>query len=450
MSRTSALLKEFGTPSLTPMLLERGEVRITIPYRPRDVFKPFHARKQRFSLTVAHRRAGKTVAAVNDDIKKILSIQRTFPPPQIAFVSPTFGQSKRNAWPYAKHYTAGIPGMRPMEGDLTLLFPNGGKYIFTGSDNYDSLRGLYLDHCTLDEFGSQDPRVWGEVVRPVLSDYFGSATFIGSAHGLNHFHDLLNEHRYDPDWLITILKASETGILSKAELVDARKTMTDEQYRQEYECDFEAAVTGTFYGKELEQADKEGRVKDNLLYERGADVFAGWDLGLGGALAGWTYQRVGQEWRFLDYYEGMTPESALEDAANWVQALPYKVNLHYLPHDAKNKELMLQGVTRQQWLEGRGWKVTVLPRASLGEGIGIVRVHFNKFYFNRSGCVMGLNKLRMYRSMYDEEKKIFSDTPLHNFASHSADAIRTAVMGMPDVNRRSDWLKPIDRYIAVA
>lgn len=446
----SSILKEFGTPSLTPMLMERGEVKITIPYKPRDVFRTFHRRPQRFALTVAHRRAGKTVAAVNDDIKKILSVQRTFPPPQIAFISPTFGQSKRNAWPYAKHYTSGIPGMRPMEGDLTLVFPNGGRYIFAGSDNYDSLRGLYLDHATLDEFGSQDPRVWGEIIRPALSDYAGSATFIGSAHGLNHFHDLLLEHKYDPDWLITILKASETGILSKEELADARKTMTDEQYRQEYECDFEAAVTGTFYGKELELADKENRVRETLLYERGADVFAGWDLGLGGGLAGWTYQRVGQEWHWLDYYEGMTPESALEDAANWIKALPYKVNLHYLPHDAKNKELMLQNKTRQQWLEERGWKTEILPRASLGDGIAMVRVNFNKFFFNRPGCLMGLNKVRMYRSVYDEDKKIFSDKPLHNFASHAADAMRTAVMGMPDVNRRSDWLKPIDRQIAVA
>src|SRR5204863_1551321 len=164
----SSILKEFGTPSLTPMLMERGEVKITIPYKPRDVFRTFHRRPQRFALTVAHRRAGKTVAAVNDDIKKILSVQRTFPPPQIAFISPTFGQSKRNAWPYAKHYTSGIPGMRHMEGDLTLVFPNGGRYIFAGSDNYDSLRGLYLDHATLDEFGSQDPRVWGEIIRPAL------------------------------------------------------------------------------------------------------------------------------------------------------------------------------------------------------------------------------------------------------------------------------------------
>src|SRR5204863_9317603 len=122
------------------------------------------------------------------------------------------------------------------------------------------------------------------------------------------------------------------------------------------------------YGKEIELADKENGVRETLLYERGADVFAGWDLGLGGGLAGWTYQRVGQEWHWLDYYEGMTPESALEDAANWIKALPYKVNLHYLPHDAKNKELMLQNKTRQQWLEERGWKTEILPRASLGDG----------------------------------------------------------------------------------
>src|SRR5687767_9211368 len=119
-----------GTAKLMPMDEQLPIERIVIPYTPRDIFRPYHNRKQRFAITVAHRRAGKTVAEVNEGAKKLLNIKLPkgrVAPPQVAFISPTFGQSKRNAWPYAKHFYADVPGIKIMEGDLTLVMPNGGK-----------------------------------------------------------------------------------------------------------------------------------------------------------------------------------------------------------------------------------------------------------------------------------------------------------------------------------
>lgn len=435
-------------PVLTPMEKQLPVREIRIPYTPRPQFLPYHKRKQRFALTVAHRRCGKTVAEVNEGGKKIAQCGREFPPPQVAFVSPTFGQSKRNAWPYAKHYFAAVPGLKVREGDLTLEFPGGGKYIFAGSDNYDSLRGLYLDHVSLDEFGSQDPRVWGEVVRPALSDYAGSATFIGSAHGRNHFYDLLQQHKADPDWLITILKASETGILTPEELRDARMTMTEEQYRQEYECDFDAAVTGTFYGREIDLAYQQNRIS-RVLHDRHVDTYAGWDLGKGSNMALWVFQRVGVEWHFIDYYEGAKPEHGLEEAASWVKSRPYRIDEHFLPHDAAATELMTRSTTRVQFLEGRGLRCTVLRRTGLEDGIASVRVNFNQFFIDSSACAHGLDSLRMYRAEWDDKKKIFSDRPVHDWASHAADALRTCVMAQPEPAYRKDWSQPISRNIPV-
>jgi hypothetical protein len=383
---------------------------------------------QRFAINVAHRRAGKTVAEVNDGGRKILTNKRLFPPPQAAFISPTFSQGKRNAWPYAKHYFRTIPGMRILEGDLTLVFPNGGRYIFAGSDNFDSLRGMYLDHASLDEYGSQDPRVWGEVVRPALSDYAGTATFIGSAKGRNHFYSLLQAHRDDPDWYISILKASETGILSKAELEAAAATMTPEQYQQEYECSFDAAVTGTFYGKDIELAEKEGRIT-SVPHDRAADVYAAWDLGIGNSMAVWIFQIVGKEYHFINYINETGKD--LPWFMDWVKELPYKVNLNILPHDAKARELQT-GKTRQQFFETHNMPYVTLERDLIADGIHACRLVFNRCWFDRFKCAGGIDALRMYRTQFDAKHNVFSEKPLHDWSSDGSDAFRTAIMGARD------------------
>src|SRR6185436_19333895 len=245
---------------LRPLDRSDPQTVIALPYTPRKVFLPYHRRKQRFAAIVAHRRCGKTVAEINECIVRISRVERSFPPPQAAYISPTFSQGKRNAWMYAKHYTRNIPGMKFLEAETTLVFPNDGRLILAGSDNYGGLRGVYLDHASLDEYAIQDPRIWTEVIRASLSEYAGSATFIGSAYGRNHFYDIVHDFEGDPDWLIMKLKASQTGILTQKELDLARKAMPPEEYAQEYECSFDAAVRGTFFGQEIERAENERRI----------------------------------------------------------------------------------------------------------------------------------------------------------------------------------------------
>ena len=419
-----------------------GETKVVIPYKPRGPFKPYHKRAQRFALTVAHRRCGKTVAEVNEGGRKILTNERVFPPPQAAFISPTYGQSKRNAWPYARHYFQDIPGIKFHESELIVTFPNGGKYYFAGSDNPDALRGLYLDHASLDEYGDQDPRIWGEVVRPALSDYGGSATFIGSAKGRNHFWELLDAHRDDPDWYVAILKASETGLLDPDELELARTTMTPEEYAQEYECSFDAAIKGSYYGQLIERAESEGRIGHIVYYDEAAPTYACWDLGIGDHTAIWTFQVVGPEFHWLNYYENVGQN--LGHYCDWIGTLPYKITEHFLPHDAEARELQT-GISRTAFLQNRGLNVQVVPRHRIEDGIAGVRKKFNAFYFNREFTKHGVDCLRMYRSNWNEKNKVGSDKPLHDWSSHAADAMRTGVMGIGEYISQSDWSKPLTR-----
>lgn len=409
-------------------------MRVEIPYAPRGPFREYHNRKERFAITVAHRRAGKTVAEVNEDGKRVLTVQRRFPPPQVAFISPTYKQSKRNAWPYAKHYFAKIPNIQFSESELTATFPNGGRLIFAGSDNPDSLRGMYLDHASLDEYGDQDPRIWGEVIRPALSDYGGSATFIGSAKGRNHFYRLLKDHENDADFFVRILKASQTGLISERELELARKTMTTEEYAQEYECSFDAAVKGAYYGRDVEQAENDKRIT-NVPHDRAADTFAAWDLGIGDAMSIWVFQIVGKEWHFIHHYENSG--FGLDHYVEWIKALPYVIHKHYLPHDAEARELQT-GKSRIEFLKGRGLNCQIVPRHEVDDGINAVRMTFNRVWLDKTNCARGIDCLRMYRSEFDEKNQVLKSRPLHDWASHSADAFRYAVMGGKELSGQRD------------
>ena len=121
---------------------------ITIPYRPRAAFKPLHQRPQRFAVGVAHRRAGKTVACINELIKGALSSKRN--QPRFAYIAPFFVQAKDIAWEYVKHYSRAVPGVKFHESELRVDFPNGARVRLYVADNPERVRGLYLDGVVLE------------------------------------------------------------------------------------------------------------------------------------------------------------------------------------------------------------------------------------------------------------------------------------------------------------
>ena len=117
----------------------------------------------------------------------------------------------------------------------------------------------------MDEAADSSPRVFSEILRPALADRKGWGVWIGSAKGMNDFHDLWQAAKADPErYFALMLRASQTGIVPQEELDDARRAMTPEQYLQEFECSFQAAIIGAYYGKELQQAEDDGRIADGV------------------------------------------------------------------------------------------------------------------------------------------------------------------------------------------
>ena len=199
-------------------------------YEPREQFNSFHARDQRWSCIVFHRRGGKTVACVNDIHARAL--YTTKKNARYAYIAPFYRQAKDVAWMYLKEATTDS-AVKVKESELSVELFNGAKITLYGADNPDALRGIYLDGVVLDEFGDCRPSLWAEVVFPTLTDRKGWATFIGTPKGKNHFYHIRETARKSDEWFYLQMKASESGLLDEDELRIARTLMDDDQYEQE-------------------------------------------------------------------------------------------------------------------------------------------------------------------------------------------------------------------------
>jgi phage terminase large subunit len=413
--------------------------RIVIPYAPRKHFLPFHNSDKRWSIIVAHRRAGKTVACVNELIRDALTCPHK--DPRVAYVAPLFKQAKDVAWSYLKEFTRDIPGREVNESELRVDLPNGGRVRLYGADNPDALRGLYLDACVLDEFADMRPRFLPEVVRPALSDRRGSLTLIGTPKGHNEFKDRWDDAQTDPEWFHMMLRASETGIVAADELASARKMMTENQYLQEYECSFDAAIEGAYYGILLEAAQREGRIA-SLPHNPALPVFTAWDLGVGDDTSIWFAQRIGGWLHIIDHYA--TNGQSASHYVDVLRSKPYTYANHFLPFDADNRE-WTNGKSRLDTLKALGLEnCRVVPRMAVDDGINACRLLLPLCRFDSVRCHNGLESLRQYRREYDENKRTFKPTPLHDWTSHDADAFRYLAVGMepdaavpPDIPRYS-------------
>lgn len=149
-----------------------------IPFKPHRYQAEIHQALKRFSVLVCHRRFGKTVLCVNLLIRWALSTKRQAW--RGAYIAPLFRQAKAIAWDYLVYYTKPIPGVKYYSQELRADFPNGSRIMLLGSDNPDSLRGIYLDAAILDEYADIKPTVYGLIIAPALTDRKGSCIWMGT------------------------------------------------------------------------------------------------------------------------------------------------------------------------------------------------------------------------------------------------------------------------------
>jgi hypothetical protein len=325
------------------------------------------------------------------------------------------------------------------ETELRIDLFNGSRIQIFGADNPDSIRGMGFDKVVMDEYAIMSPRVWTEIVRPAVSDKLGSVLFIGTPMGHNQFWEVFDfAQRGHKDWYGKLYRASETGVIPDDELEQARAIMTEEQYQQEFECSFTAAVSGSYYGRLITKADKEERIGE-VPVDDNAGVETWWDLGIGDSTAIWFAQRIGTEIHLVDYYE--TSGESLAHYANILMEKDYAYSRHIAPHDIMARELGT-GKSRLEVANELGIDFEVAPKLEVDHGIESVRNTLPNCYFDRVKCKTGLDALRQYRKQWDDKNQVFKNKPLHDWCSHASDAFRYGCVHDPIDT--SEWDKPIN------
>ena len=391
---------------------------ISLEYAPRDAFIPFHNRDQRFAAMVIHRRAGKTVAAIHDLIIKALRCTRSNP--RFFYVAPFYAQAKSIAWLYLTDATRDF-AVEIRQSELSVELPNGAIIRLFGADNPDSLRGLYADGVVLDEFANFRPNLFGEVILPLLADREGWLLAIGTPAGrMNSFFEICEKAKKSPEWYFLALKASESGIIPKAELDMMRDQMSEDQYLQEFEVSFDAALVGTYYTEQISKMELDGRVSKEFDYDPNFPVNTACDIGITDSSVFWFWQdRPDGICVFDIHHNNSVPLQHYFDTLN---SKPYKYKKVWLPHDARAKSLQTGKSTVEQFLEA-GFPVDITPSLRVIQGIDAVRATFPQVYLH-TRCAYGLEMLRIYRKKWDSINKCFLNTPLHDQSSDFADAFR--------------------------
>ena len=377
---------------------------------------------------VCHRRAGKTVASVNELLIRALYTKKHNA--RYAYIAPFYRQAKDTAWTYLKEASAPFVSSRKeiRESELRVRLVNGSWITLYGSDNPDTLRGIYLDGVVLDEFGDCRPSLWTEVVLPTLADRNGFAVFIGTPKGRNHFYQVVERAKRDPDWFHLDLKASQSQLINQDTLEQIQSQMTPERYRQEFENDFSAAVEGTYYASQIAEMEQNGQIKEQQLYDPEQRVMVACDLGYTDSTAFWFWQTRPDGVAVIDYYENHS--KPLEHYLDMLEDKPYQYDTIWLPHDARAKTLQTGRSTIEQFLDRfRGeTHIQIAPQLKIQHGIDAARLVLKHCYFDLTSTSEGVETLRAYKRKYNELTKSFSDRPEHDWSSHGADAFRYAAL----------------------
>jgi phage terminase large subunit len=293
-----------------------------------------------------------------------------------------------------------------------------------GTDNYDGLVGAFPRHITWSEYALGAPLA-RNFLRQALAMNDGSELVITTPRGYNHAHDLYQYAKESPEWHSSLLTVDDTGVVPQKVLDEERRTMPDELFRQEYYCDWSAANVGAILGRYVEQAEKEGRITNEDLYDPlGAPLEISSDLGRRHVSAFWVWQPRVDGFALIDYVE----EAGL-DAEEWVERLKDRLagkNLRkvWLPHDARAKTFAAKHSAIEYFIAGFGeQRVEIVPRSNLkSHSINAGQVVMRHCRFAKDACKQGLAALRSWAYKWDEEKKQYSKEPVDDWAADGADA----------------------------
>ena len=323
------------------------------------------------------------------------------------------------------------------ESDMRINFKNGSIWQVVGSDNYDSLVGTNPIGIVFSEYSVADPRAW-DYIRPILAENGGWAIFIYTSRGRNHGFDLYEMAKGNPNWFCELLTVDDTknddgSYIITPEMVQEERNsgMDEDMIMQEYYCSFDSGLHGAYFTKQMTAARDEGRI-GKYPWVPNYPVHTFWDLGLRDACAIWFGQKIDGMYRFIDYEENNNIP-----IYEWIKILedkPYTYGRHRGPHDLETRD-MFYGEKRIDAAGNHGFFFEKTPKVSPRERIDSIQRFLPQCQFDETNCAHGIDALFNFRREYNDRLKIFMDRPLHDWASHGADAF-----GIP----AADWPSDLD------
>lgn len=401
----------------------------------KEVFKTID--KHKYNVAVIHRRAGKTVLMILYLLYRALKT----PKRDFAYIWPYTNQVKEIAWAYLKNFASQVPDTDVNNTELRATFANWSRIRLFGSDNPDSMRWLNISGAILDEYAQINPSLFGEILFPMIN-FFGDegfAIFIGTPKGYDSFYDIYKKAQANDKWSSTLMTVEQTGTLSEEDIEEARSQISEVQFQQEYMCNFDVAVKGSYYWEYIADLRQENRLINNL-YDKALEVNVHFDLWMDDATSIIFSQVHWTELRVVDYEEHHW--RGLEFYVELLRNKNYKYWTIHLPHDANVRELWT-GTTRLETFRRMMSEedVQILPRLSIMDWINAVREAFPNIYWE-SRLDLDLSKLSLYEAEFDEKKWIFKNKPKHDDTSHLADAVRYMCTSYNNMTEVVDYIEP--------
>jgi len=424
---------------------------IEIPYKPRNWAKLLHGCKKRWMVLVLHRRAGKTTAVLNHLQRSALQNPKT----RYAYIAPTYKQAKLIAWDIIKQYSQDIPGIKYNEAELKVTYPNNSTLHLFGSENVDSLRGIALWGVGLDEHSQQPSNLFSEVISKCLADNLGYCVWLGTPKGKNQFYRTYENAKNNDDWLAIFKKISDSLEEEEGEVIEnlrvaykddkrlvEQNQMTQEEFDQEWNCSFQAAIKGAYYAREIAYLRESGRYKF-VPYDMALKVYTVCDLGVGQNLAVGFYQKVANEIKMIDYWQGENNEG-LVHAIREIKNKPYVYGKHFAPHDINAREEMT-GKTRIESAKELGIHYEVVPSVPVDDGINKGKLFFSRLWVSTK-CEVWLDAVTQYHREWDDKRGEFKKNPYHDWTSHPCLIAGTKILtnkGEKEIEaiRKGDFVK---------
>lgn len=403
-------------------------LEITLPYgyKPRkyqlNILKALDSGVKR-AIWVAHRRSGKDITIFNWCVKKAFEERCT-----IYYIVPTYAQGRKILWDNltidGRKMLNFIPDKlikRQNQQEMLIEFINGSIFQIVSAENPDSIIGSNAKVFVFSEYAIINKQCW-DYARPILRINKGWAIFISTPRGKNHFWEMTQIAKDNPDkWFFETLSVEDTGVLTKEDIEDEKRAgMSDELIQQEYYVSFERGVEGAYYGKLIDKMRQEKRIC-SVPYEQSSNVNTAWDIGYGDSTAIIFWQQIGGETRIIDFYEAQG--EGIAHYAALLQSKPYVYGTHYFPHDAGAGSIHT-GQSLQQVARKLGINSVVLPREDISVGIESSRALLTSCFIDAEKCKHLIKCLENYHKKFNEKMNCYSDTPVHDWTSHACDSFR--------------------------